>query len=252
MAKSPEAIMLKQITAVENVQDIYLQELQRVYNQLSVKLGQLLESASTTGIADVSLAMADIEKVLIDSGYYELGDKLLSEGYQAAMEASIQTYKNIYGENLQYTDQALQQLESYRVMAFMDYNGFGTSLQQTLAREITDISFGTTTANAAAERLATEIGKLQSQADTIIRTTMSEVHRTSTMLLGNELGIDKYKYYGPDDGLTREFCREILEGDKPIRTMDEWLSLDNGQIGNAATNGGGYNCRHRLVPVSPI
>lgn len=249
MATSPDAVMLKQIEAVESVADDYISELARVYNQLAARLTELLKTADIAETADVALAMSDIQKVLTDSGVYVTGDDMFTEGYQKVMDSSIEVYRKIYGENLQYTDQALQNLEALRTVQSAAYNELWTGFSNTLTRELTSLSFGTTTYSAAAQVLQEELGIIQSQADTIIRTTMSEVHRTSTMLLGEDLEIKKYKYYGPDDKITRPFCREHMD---QIKTMDEWKALDNGQIGNAATNGGGYNCRHRLVPVSPI
>ncbi len=64
--------------------------------------------------------------------------------------------------------------------------------------------------------------------------------------LGEELGIEKYMYWGPDDKLTRPFCDQHLG---EVHTIEEWKKIDNGQNGSAATHAGGWNCRHRLVPV---
>lgn len=53
-------------------------------------------------------------------------------------------------------------------------------------------------------------------------------------------------YVGPDDRITRPFC-DVLVG--KAFTVADFRRANNGQIGHPLTHGGGYNCRHHLIPV---
>jgi len=57
-------------------------------------------------------------------------------------------------------------------------------------------------------------------------------------------GEKKYQYLGVSDSRVRVFCSHHLN---KIRTKKGWLSISNGQNGNAFRNRGGYNCRHIVV-----
>lgn len=52
----------------------------------------------------------------------------------------------------------------------------------------------------------------------------------------------RYKYAGPFDESTREFCKKLLK-QTPV-TREEIQQLDNGQLPDAMVNAGGYGCRH--------
>ena len=60
-------------------------------------------------------------------------------------------------------------------------------------------------------------------------------------------GIERFLYIGPDDKITRPFCRELVGG---IFTLAELRAMDNGQDLPVEVFRGGYNCRHRLRPIS--
>ena len=61
-----------------------------------------------------------------------------------------------------------------------------------------------------------------------------------------ELGYNlKYRYVGPYDEKSRDFCDKLLRSSSFRR--DEIASLDNGQVADAFVNGGGYNCKHFWV-----
>lgn len=260
MAKSPEAIGLQTIQAVENVQDIYLKELERVYRELSARItaylkdaelvGSSVTSGETTAAIDSALAMQDIEKILIDSGYYEVTGNMFSNGYNEIIDLAKKEYEAIYSINLQYSDSALSMLNSSRLISTESYLQLGEKFKTAMAKEVSNLSYGLTSLEQSASVLADTLSITQVQAETLTHTVLSDVHRTASGLLGDELGVEKYEYYGPEDKITRPTCRHWL--DVRFGTKDFWISQQNGQNGNAWTSGGGWNCRHRLIPVSPI
>ncbi len=56
----------------------------------------------------------------------------------------------------------------------------------------------------------------------------------------------RYKYAGPDDKLTRPFCRHLVEAGKSY-TRAEIDEMDNGQIPNVFISAGGWRCRHQWL-----
>lgn len=246
--KSPQEVELRQVIKVEGVQDAYLADLAKVYRTLSRRLTEYLKDIENnpTGAVDTAKAMQDIQKVLTDSGIYRTGQDLLNDGSRAALDAAQETYSQLYSAELQYQQQAKAMLDAVRQSTMANFQSIGSDVATKLGRVVTDLSFGVSSYAAAADQVQKVLDLSAAQAETWARTTMASVHRTATVALGEQIGIDKYMYWGPDDKLTRDFCNEHIG---EVRTMKEWAALPNGQIGTAATMGGGYNCRHRLIPV---
>jgi hypothetical protein len=118
---------------------------------------------------------------------------------------------------------------------------------------VAGLSFGKLT-----ETLAGAFNRSLSEARTLAETGMSIFSRVA--MNGQFAAVQAgqrtpllYEYSGPSDNLTRRFCREMLDEDKP-RTMDEWERVDNGSsLGSVPNCGGGYSCRHQLqVNVSSL
>lgn len=58
----------------------------------------------------------------------------------------------------------------------------------------------------------------------------------------------KYRYEGPNDKLTRPFCKRMLQQTSGKQlTREQVEKLDNGQLPNPMITGGGYNCRHQWI-----
>jgi hypothetical protein len=66
--------------------------------------------------------------------------------------------------------------------------------------------------------------------------------------------MDMFMYFGPNDKVTRPTCREILmsapHGIPGMFYRDEInVNMAAGLIANPMTAGGGWNCRHKFLPV---
>ncbi|MBX9601253.1 MAG: hypothetical protein K2X35_09620 [Bryobacteraceae bacterium] len=114
-------------------------------------------------------------------------------------------------------------------------------------------SVGGTPIAELTELLAVEYGKTAAQAgglaDTAITTFYRAIQDRGFQRIEEANGAAvRYRYYGPDDVLTRPFCDELLE--RTARrglTRAEIDRLDNGQLPNVFLTGGGYRCRHTWV-----
>lgn len=83
---------------------------------------------------------------------------------------------------------------------------------------------------------------------TLVNTALAQVQRTVQLSALESFGEDDFVVYvGPDDKVTRPFCK-ALEG-KAIRRKDLG-KLNNNQGLSVPLHGGGWNCRHSLIPAS--
>lgn len=79
------------------------------------------------------------------------------------------------------------------------------------------------------------------------RTRISSYGRELTAIAAEEAGLNHYLYLGPQDGITRSFCKEIVG---KVYTQTQVGEMRNYQLEPVLTRGGGYNCRHSWSPVS--
>jgi len=85
-------------------------------------------------------------------------------------------------------------------------------------------------------------------AATLAQTAMDELSRTMDAQLADVAGINRFRYVGGIIADTRPFCAEL---NGQVLTRKEIDALDNGQTGTGSVfiAGGGFNCRHRWLPV---
>jgi len=234
--------MLNDIIKVEDIGDRYIAELEAVYRRIISNINKLI------GRPDIILTAQDIQNVLVDSGYYQVGEGVLTIGQQEVMQRSVDYYeKQLKMKGITYGENAVNILESMRTVSADSYTLLGDTLAQKLTKEITNVSLGLASQDSISEAVQKALDLTYAQSKTWVHTAISEIHRTSTVLLGEQANIQYWEYWGPDDQLTRPFCQEHLG---QIKTMEEWKAMDNGQTGSVATDGAGYNCRHRLVPAA--
>jgi hypothetical protein len=87
---------------------------------------------------------------------------------------------------------------------------------------------------------------------TELNTALLGFNRMVHLVQAESVGIEKFIYIGPYDGVTRPFCRKILTfKSPPIYTAEEIKTMDNDQGLPVSIYGGGYNCRHRWRALPP-
>lgn len=85
------------------------------------------------------------------------------------------------------------------------------------------------------------------EARTLYDTAISTYSRQVEHLHSTGDPDELFLYAGPLDKKTREFCVERVG---KVFSRAEIEEMDNGQIGDVLTTGGGYNCRHTWKRVS--
>jgi hypothetical protein len=100
---------------------------------------------------------------------------------------------------------------------------------------------------ASMGRLSDQMQRSEGRQLTELRTKIASYGRQVTAAVGESAGLDLYLYTGPRDGITRQFCKPLIN-----KVVDEkqMAALNNGQGLPVKLSGGGYNCRHSWSPVS--
>jgi len=243
-----DKIILNSLSSVRTIEDSYTSSLVSVMGTLERDLISLMGGGTTEQIVDTALARQNIERVLVDSGYYETTGDLLSKGYQDTIEESYKVYQQSIGANFQFADVSLGRLNSIKDMDLSKFGNLGDTFADDMTRVLLDLNFGTIDAKGARDILASSVSKFSQHAQTWVTTGLSGIYRESSIMLAQDNGITKYMYVGPGDRITRPFCMDLL-GKRKAYTVDEISKMNNGQGLSVLQFGGGFNCRHQWVGV---
>ena len=99
----------------------------------------------------------------------------------------------------------------------------------------------------AISNLQTRMKKSEGSALTEVKTKISQYGRSINAVAATAAGLKNFLYTGPSDGVTRNFCRALVN---LVVNDQQMKQLNNNQGLNVITSGGGYNCRHSWSPVS--
>lgn len=142
-------------------------------------------------------------------------------------------------------------IDAGRKSLFKGMNSISKQLEKRLKRELVTLSMVPKSDKTAARVIHEAIEGPLSQARTLMQTSLAGVQRDINKQTFDALPSDDAAmiYMGPNDGATRDFCR-ALEG-KVIKKSDLG-EIKNGQKGASDFRryGGGWNCRHRLMPIT--
>jgi hypothetical protein len=93
--------------------------------------------------------------------------------------------------------------------------------------------------------------------ETFIDQANQNFFRVVTAQKARSLDMNIYIYRGPFDSRTRPACQAILSGGQhgvPGAYYEDEISInlhpDLARTGNPLANGGGFNCRHKFMPIS--
>lgn len=86
---------------------------------------------------------------------------------------------------------------------------------------------------------------------TELNTALLGFSRMINLVQAESVKLNQFIYIGPNDKITRKFCKKVLtEKDPPIYTLKDIKDMNNDQGLPVAIYGGGYNCRHRWKAIS--
>ncbi len=120
------------------------------------------------------------------------------------------------------------------------------SVKQSIRDSLRDLELAVPL-NTVMSNLQTRMKRAQGSQLTEIKTKISQYGRGITAIAAEVAGLDHYLYTGPRDGITRPFCRALVN---KVVTESQMSKLNNGQGLSVKISGGGYNCRHSWSPVT--
>lgn len=264
------------IDIIDGATSTFLKDLDKTLSRLAAKMAvwtQELDGDTRVGTNQRNLARAvssraQIEEMLLESGYRDSTAKLM-KAYDDVAEMSMRGFRYA-GIN-----DAFSQTDAKAIVALKDldlrrWERQGEDLAAAVQQSILDSVVGGSTFKDMSDRINLALigdgekdPAFLSRAETIANTTLQGFDRTLSNRQAEKAGIDTFIYLGPDDGITRPFCADVLSGDgsrefnipsvdgtEPIYTKDDIEQMDNGQNLPVFQFGGGFNCRHAFSGIS--
>lgn len=142
------------------------------------------------------------------------------------------------------------QTEVESIRALTVQNVFDDIVVPSVAKNVKDSLLSMvidTPPSLALSNLALSLERGAGTLQTEVRTKISQFGRSVNMIAADTVGMDHYLYTGPKDGITRAFCRPLIN---KVVDKTQLGKLNNGQGLSVRTSGGGYNCRHSWSPVT--
>ena len=178
-----------------------------------------------------------VHDLLIQAGSFSIGELAALPAAGDIARPSLLALESVVSEN-------------YKKL-FIDMKSVTESLRDGLKVEVEALITSPKSFDLSAKILSAKSNHTVAQAKTLINTAMASVQRDVHQEALRSMPDAKPMavYMGPDDAVTRPFC-DVLVG-KAVKA-EYFPKLKNNQKGASsfATNGGGWNCRHRLMPVS--
>ena len=241
-------VFLKSVKTIDSDINGFWKEIDSVDKKLSVLLGQYIKAGETTSAIDIAILKTSLENTMIESGYFQVVDDILNKEYQKIIDLNYADYKTIFPEGLQYSDVTMETLNNLKELDYSEFAQLSDNMNQNLTRVIINQQLGILTKDMAVEEITKYTGQFSKYSKTWVDTAISGYYRESSEKLGTDMGIELWEYFGPDDKITRPFCHDQLIANQQL-TIEQWNQKSNGQINPVSKYGGGYNCRHRLLPV---
>lgn len=209
---------------------------------------------STNNLKKVDLGFslvnkAQIENLLRSSGYYEEVETFLDD--QLALLDDVVKEYGIFDYKLQFTNISRQAIRTLIENQSVVWNGVGAQTNSQIYNGIYDslVTDKKLSDAVVAVRDTIENTNLRKYAGTYANTEMMKFNRSLSAQASNQTGWDRYQFVGPIDAkISHEFCLKHV-GD--IMTMDEINEQSKIYGFDIFIQGGGYNCRHKWVNVSP-
>ena len=101
--------------------------------------------------------------------------------------------------------------------------------------------------NIVMSNLEQKLKRSEGRQLTEVKTRISQYGRGITAAAAEAADMSYYLYTGPMDGITRPFCRELIN---LVVSKAQMKRLNNQQWLSVLTSGGGYNCRHSWSPIT--
>jgi hypothetical protein len=137
-------------------------------------------------------------------------------------------------------------------MTFKGFEDLGQNYLDVVSKELYENTLvGTTFAQSVATIKASVSSDLGRYASQSLHDSLMQFDATVNTKIAIDAGATKFKYFGPDDSVTREFCgRHVGKVFTKEEVTEAWSGSWAGKIsGDPFVVRGGYNCRHHFRGV---
>ena len=183
----------------------------------------------------------------IEQEYLTVVDGLVRQYNDVAAKAIAMLGQ--YGDIANLDASIIQQLQS---LTFKGFEDLGQQYLDVIAKEVYESTLtGTPFAASVATIRATVGSDLGRYASQQLHDALMQFDAAVNTRVALEAGAEKFKYQGPDDEVTRDFCEKHVGKTYTKEEIEEiWSGSWAGKIdGNPFIVRGGYNCRHRFRAV---
>lgn len=204
---------------------------------------------------EAAIYLGSIMTRLVDAG---LEDKVaeMERIFSHELGAVKEAFDATLGEPLRFSDSDLTDIDT--LITFNEQrvlSTVGSYVDDTKAALYSNIVTGSV---PDLDEISADLSdRIQRDVQTELNTSAIAFNRAVTAAKANDLGLDLWLYIGPDDKITRDFCKEVLNGtidnkkrSVPVYTTAEIQDMDNDQGLDVLVYGGGYNCRHQWRPIT--
>jgi len=241
-------------------------ELQDIMAAFTVENGRFVGDKRT--VARLSKLQADVNRALKKSGYPQATETFI--GRYPKLGKQVQgAWKKATGVHLPFTTADTGALRAVTGAQFEAFANIGTQGAAQLTDMLTRAVVGDGSWSAMTNQLKLvvagtgrrdKLGRgMFRHAETLADTAMAQTNRVMDGMQGKAAGIKRWVYNGPTDKVVRPFCERLMKqvADDATWTRKAIDGLDNSRAeggagagkGSAFTQAGGWNCRHRWLPV---
>ena len=245
----------QQLTLFNERKDLELENfifrLERISNRAIDKVLRRLGNLSERSRVEAAIQLGKFADILEEEGLSDEVDRI-EKLFALELENVANKFEVTKAGNL-FSDIDREAVEALLEYKIDDIAGSITGYGDSLRSEILSTYLTGGEINAEALWLAKGEGTL-ANVETDIRTALSGLSGSLTAKKSAELGINKWRYIGPLDQVTRKFCENVLAENK-IWTRPEIDALNSDPEASELdvfTYKGGYNCRHEWIPEIDI
>lgn len=183
----------------------------------------------------------------IEQEYLATVDSIVREYAVVADEALVML--KTYGDVTKIDPAIISQLQSF---TFQGFDDLGQNFLDAVSKELYESTLtGTSFANSLntiKQSVDASLGRYAKQA---LHDGLMQFDASINTKLALDAGATEFKYYGPDDSATRDFCQKHVGKTYTKEEIEEiWSGSWAGKIsGDPFVVRGGYNCRHRFRGV---
>lgn len=132
----------------------------------------------------------------------------------------------------------------------VEFQRLGMDWLTRMQGQLVQMTVSPITIRSAAQAFSAQTGTTIARAETLLNTGLASVQRRLHDEVAATTPDEEWLrlYVGPDDSVCRPFCAALVDKAIPDKLL---AKLNNGSGLPVLTSGGGWNCRHSLIPVTP-